>query len=197
MGVLAVAAAITLAEGTSQFRRVPEMMETGIIVATTNASLALLAVTVAADRPDTVALFAIPIATAFFAYRAYISQRQQHRGLEMLYESTQILQRSPQVDSALLSLLGHVRTMFRADVAEITLLPIRAGEHVLRTTVGPGSDVGAMHPIGRELDDALLQQRDRRSPGADARRSAAARAAPQLPTLRTPSLPMPSDTATR
>jgi diguanylate cyclase (GGDEF)-like protein len=165
VGVLAVAAAITLAEGTSQFRRVPEMLQTGIIVATTNASLALLALTVAADRPDTILLFAVPVATAFFAYRAYIAQRQQHRGLEMLYESTRILQRSPQVDSALLSLLDHVRAMFRADVAEITLLPARASELVLRTSVGPGPAVSAMLPLGSELEDPILLRavRERRA----------------------------------
>ena len=76
----------------------------------------------------------------------------------MLYESTQILQRSPQVDSALLSLLGHVRTMFRADVAEITLLPTRAGEQVLRTRVGPGSDGRRDAPDRADLDDALLRR---------------------------------------
>ena len=40
----------------------------------------------------------------------------------MLYESTRILQRSPQIDQALVSLLDHARRMFRADVAEICLL---------------------------------------------------------------------------
>ena len=127
VGVIAVCAAISLAEGTSQFRRIPEMLETGTVVAMTNASLVLLALTVVAVNPLAAALFVIPLATAFLAYRSYISQRQQHEGLEMLFESTRILQRSPQLDSALLSLLDHARKMFRADVAEITLLPARAG----------------------------------------------------------------------
>ena len=50
----------------------------------------------------------------------------------MLYESTLILQRSPQLDTALSRLLDHARKMFRADVAEIRLMPRQEGDDILR-----------------------------------------------------------------
>jgi diguanylate cyclase (GGDEF)-like protein len=157
VGVLAVSAAISLAEGQSQFRRIPEMLKTGTVVAMTNASLVLLALTVVAVNPPAAALFVIPLLTAFLAYRAYIAQRQQNEGLEMLYRSTRILQLNPQLDSALQSLLDHIRTMFRADVAEITLLPMSdAPADLVRSTSGPGPEAQTMRPIGRAFDDPLL-----------------------------------------
>ena len=95
IGVLSVSTAISLAEGTAQYRRIPEMLKIGIVVSLTNASLALLALTVLWADPASIWLFALPIATAALAYRAYISERQQHESIELLYESTRILQRSP------------------------------------------------------------------------------------------------------
>ena len=139
IGVLSVSTAISLAEGTAQYRRIPEMLKIGIVVSLTNASLALLALTVLWADPASIWLFALPIATAALAYRAYISERQQHESIELLYESTRILQRSPELDTALISLLDHARKMFRADVAEIRLLPRREGDDILRCQVGPGT----------------------------------------------------------
>ena len=94
----------------------------------TNASLALMCLTVLWANPRSAWLFVVPTVTAALAYRAYISERQQHESIELLYESTRILQRSPQLDTALVSLLDHARKMFRADVAEIRLLPRHEGD---------------------------------------------------------------------
>src|SRR3954454_12790271 len=135
------------------------MLRTGTVVAMTNASLVLLALTVVAVQPLAAALFVIPLVTAFLAYRAYINQRQQNEGLEMLYRSTQILQLNPSLDQALQSLLEHTRAMFRADVAEITLLPMGPGPaELLRTVAGPGKISETMKPIGPTLDDPALAQ---------------------------------------
>ena len=51
-------------------------------------------------KPGSVWLFVLPTVTAALAYRAYISERQQHESIELLYESTRILQRSPELDTA-------------------------------------------------------------------------------------------------
>ena len=139
VGVFAVTAAISLAEGTPQHARIPRMLMMGAVVSLTNTSLALLAITVLFVEPAAALLFAVPIAAVFVAYRAYVSERQQHEGLEMLYESTRILQRSPEIDRALVSLLDHARKMFRAEIAEVSLLPQIEGQEILRTTVGPGA----------------------------------------------------------
>ena len=132
------------------------MLKIGIVVSLTNASLALLALTVLWADPASIWLFALPIATAALAYRAYISERQQHESIELLYESTRILQRSPELETALISLLDHARKMFRADVAEIRLLPRREGDDILRCQVGPGTASTVMEPVGPALDDPVL-----------------------------------------
>jgi len=158
VGVLAVTAAISLAEGAPQHARIPRMLLMGTIVSLTNTSLALLLITVLFVEPAAAFLFAVPVVAVFVAYRAYVSERQQHEGLEMLYESTRILQRSPQIDQALVSLLDHARKMFRAEVAEASLLAQVDGMEILRTSVGPGDAVVMMQPIGNSLDDPRLVQ---------------------------------------
>ena len=156
IGVLAVSTAISLAEGSAQYRRIPEMLKIGIVVSLTNASLALMGLTVLLANPGSAWLFVLPTITAALAYRAYISERQQHESIELLYESTRILQRSPQLDTAIISLLDHARKMFRADVAEIRLLPRHDGDEILRCQVGPGDEVVVMQPVGPALDDPIL-----------------------------------------
>ena len=156
IGVLAIAAVISLSEGRIESRRVPGMLATGSIVALTNTSLALLMITVFYADPLAGLLFAVPILAAFVAYRAYIGEQQQHESLEMLYESTRILQREPALDRALVELLDHARKMFRAEVAEILLLPPSEGGDVLRTVVGPGDERMLMFPIGPAIDDPVL-----------------------------------------
>jgi len=158
VGVFAVTAAISLAEGAPQHARVPRMLLMGAVVSLTNTSLALLVITVLFVEPAAALLFAVPIIAVFVAYRAYVSERQQHEGLEMLYESTRILQRSPQIDRALVALLDHARKMFRAEIAEVSLLPQVEGQEVLRTSVGPHDATDMMMPIGIALDDPRLVQ---------------------------------------
>ena len=79
IGVLSVSTAISLAEGTAQYRRIPEMLKIGIVVSLTNASLALMGLAVLWANPGSAWLFVLPTITAALAYRAYISERQQHR----------------------------------------------------------------------------------------------------------------------
>ncbi len=157
MSVVAIATVISLAEGRLQLHRIPEMLRTGLLISLANASLALLAVVVLRYEPVASLLFAVPVTVAFVAYRSFMAQRQQKEGLEMLYESTRILQRSPQVDRAIADLLDHARAMFRADIAELTLLPARDGDDLLRTTSRTDGRGESMLPVGSILDDPLLR----------------------------------------
>ena len=156
IGVFAVTAAISLAEGAPQVDRIPRMLGMGAVVSLTNTSLALLMITILLVEPTAAVLFAVPIGAVFVAYRAYLSEREQHEGVEMLYESTRILQRSPQLDRALAALLDHARRMFRAEVAELSLLPTDEGGEILRICAGDGEAEGIMKPIGSVLDDPDL-----------------------------------------
>jgi diguanylate cyclase (GGDEF)-like protein len=147
VSVLAIATAITLSGGASQFQKVPEMIRFGGLIALANTSLALLGVSVIWIDPAAVWLLVVPLVMLFVAYRAYVSEREKHERLELLYESSRILQHSPELDSALLALLEHARNMFRAEVAEIVLEPRDVGRDALRTTSVHGGVAEAMVPV--------------------------------------------------
>ena len=102
------------------------MLKFGSMVALANTSLALLAVSILWLDPHLLWLLAVPLVIVFLAYRAYVSEREKHERLELLYQSSRILQHSPELDSALVALLDHAREMFRAERAEVILYP-RAG----------------------------------------------------------------------
>jgi diguanylate cyclase (GGDEF)-like protein len=138
IGVITVAAAISISEGRLGVPKLRQMIAVSSVVAITNTSIALLAVIIIVADSRAVWLLALPVATLFFGYRAFIGARQQHESLELLYESTRILQRTPELDSALVQLLHHSRTMFRAEQAEIVLFPSMPGDSYLLTSVAEG-----------------------------------------------------------
>jgi diguanylate cyclase (GGDEF)-like protein len=158
VGVFAVAAALSVSEGSLGFRKLRQMLGVSSVVAATNASVALLAVIIVIADPRAAWLLVVPIATLFFGYRAFIGARQQHESLELLYESTRILQRTPELDSALVQLLYHSRTMFRAERAEIVIFPSDPSDGYLVTSVAddrtaimaPG-DATIWKPLHRHL----------------------------------------------
>jgi diguanylate cyclase (GGDEF)-like protein len=123
VGSSMIALVITLSGGAPQFQKLPEMIQFGSMVALANTSLALLAVTVLWLDPLLLWLLVLPLVMIFVAYQAYISEREKHERLELLYESSRILQHSPEIDSTLVALLSHARTMFRAELAEVVLYP--------------------------------------------------------------------------
>ena len=91
----------------------------------------------------------------FLAYGAYVSEREKHERLELLYQSSRILQHSPELDSALVALLDHARDMFRAEVAEVLLAdraaaPTPCGRHRSRATPPE-----VMVPVGLAADDPI------------------------------------------
>jgi hypothetical protein len=114
---VSIALVITLSGGAPQFEKLPEMLRFGIMVAFANTSLALLAVVIIVRDPLLLSLLAIPLGIVFVAYRSYLSEREKHERLELLYQSSRILQHSPELDSALAALLEHAREMFRAERA--------------------------------------------------------------------------------
>ncbi|HEY4189033.1 MAG TPA: EAL domain-containing protein [Candidatus Limnocylindrales bacterium] len=123
LSAVSIATAISMSGGAPQFEKLPEMIQFGALVAIANTSLALLAVSVLWLDPELLALLIVPLLTVFLAYRAYISEREKHERLELLYQSSRILQHSPELDSALAALLEHAREMFRAERAEVLLWP--------------------------------------------------------------------------
>lgn len=133
MAAVTIATAISLSGGAPQYQKLPEMLQFGGVVACANTSLALLAVSMLLLEPMTLWLLGPPVVAVFLAYAAYVSEREKHERLELLYESSRILQRSPELDSALVALLEHARGMFRAEMTEIQLFSDDGSADTIRT----------------------------------------------------------------
>ena len=160
LGALTIATAISLSGGAPQYQKLPEMLKFGGMVALANTSLALLAISVIWIDPLAVWLLIVPLATLFLAYRAYISEREKHDRLELLYQSSRIMQHSPELDSALIALLDHARAMFRAEIAEVIIYAraataTAATRDALWTTSIQDAPAAAMVPVRLAADDPV------------------------------------------
>jgi len=144
---VSIALVITMSGGAPQFEKLPEMLRFGIMVAFANTSLALLAVVTMQRDPLLLSLLAIPLGIVFVAYRSYLSEREKHERLELLYQSSRILQHSPELDSAIVAILDHARAMFRAEMAEVVLYPRVDGADALRTTSQQDREPEVMVPL--------------------------------------------------
>jgi diguanylate cyclase (GGDEF)-like protein len=152
---VSIALVITLSGGAPQFEKLPEMVRFGSMVAFANTSLALLAVVIMQRDPLLLSLLAIPLGIVFFAYRSYLSEREKHERLELLYQSSRILQHSPELDSSIVAILDHARAMFRAEMAEVVLYPRDDGADALRTTSLQDGEPEIMVPLESPAADRL------------------------------------------
>lgn len=71
VGAVTIATAITASGGAPQFKKLPEMVKFGAVVAVANTSLALLTLMAAWTDPQAIILVVIPVTILFMAYRAY------------------------------------------------------------------------------------------------------------------------------
>jgi diguanylate cyclase (GGDEF)-like protein len=158
VGIVSIAVAISFAEGRWEKGRLPEVLKFGLAVGMTNTSVALMGVTILWLEPSAAWLLGIPIALILIAYRTLMSEREKNKSLEFLYESTRILQRSPELDAAVADLLQHARTMFRAGRARLVLFSTRAGEPALETLIGPADERHVMREIELDTDDPIYRR---------------------------------------
>jgi diguanylate cyclase (GGDEF)-like protein len=158
VGIVSIAVAIAFAEGRWEPGRLPETLKFGLAVGMTNTSLALMGVTLLWLDPSSAWLLGIPIGLILVAYRTLMSEREKNKSLEFLYESTRILQRSPELDAAVADLLQHARTMFRAGRARLVLFSTRAGEPALETVIGPADERHVMREIELDTDDPIYRR---------------------------------------
>jgi len=184
VGAITIATAITLSGGAPQYQKLPEMMRFGALVAVANASLALLTLTATSRDPLAIILVAIPVAILFTAYRAQMSEREKRERLELVYESSRIMQHSQELDSAVLGVLRHAREMFRAERAEVLLFATPGGTSALRTACTVDGSSELMTPLTVDPREPGLQRlaSGRRAEFADSERSGSrqAMASPML-----------------
>src|SRR4029453_5857148 len=87
-----------------------------------------------------VALMLVPGATCALALRAYTAQQRRHEHLAFLYRSMRGMQGAPDYESAVRELLSTARAMFRAELAEILIVPPVSSDRALRSVVSPQGD---------------------------------------------------------
>jgi diguanylate cyclase (GGDEF)-like protein len=155
VAVTLIGSAISLSEGLVKPRVIGQMLSLGAAVTLTNTSVALLGDLVISADPRGTPLLILPLATLFFAYRAYMRERQKHEKLEFLHETTQTLSSSPEVLGAIESLLQRSLDAFRAELAEVVLFGPDGGLP-LRTTLGSDGRREVMAPADPGFADDLL-----------------------------------------
>jgi diguanylate cyclase (GGDEF)-like protein len=147
VGVAMIFIAIRLSKGLPGAHQFLRALTYGLIAALTNSSIGLVGITVLALSPGATWLLFVPATTLFLAYRAYAEERRKHESLSFLHEATKIVNQSPRIESSLLALLSHARSVFRAEVADITIVSDDRKKSALRTTLGPGEDVVLMQSV--------------------------------------------------
>ena len=146
LGCLVVQTAITLTEGRPKTASILRAVYFALAVGFTSGSIALLGATVIARDPNGIWLLLIPAGMLFLAYKALIGEQGRQEQIEQLYEANRVLQGADNLETAMMQLLEHVRTMFRADVVEIILLTSGSNgeDRAVCSRIGPGEDLVTM-----------------------------------------------------
>ncbi len=149
VGAGLVLAVISLAEDALPSRETLRMFGADLVVALTNTSIGLAGATLIAQDWHAGWLILPPAAVLMLAYRAYLSEHTKHRSLEFLYGVARSLTRAPDIESALVDLLGRTRDAFNVRSADIILFGA-TNDLPLRTS---------LDAAGRVADDAARAAR--------------------------------------
>jgi signal transduction histidine kinase len=144
VGAILINMAISLSEGVWEI--FDEVVGAGTAFTVANTGLALVAAMAVQQQPAAILLVALPAATTFLAGRAYAEVQLKHDNVVLLQRSTRLAQGSLQLAEMLPALLQHIREMFHADVAELTLWPDAAASPYLCSRVGPGEENVVLEP---------------------------------------------------
>jgi diguanylate cyclase (GGDEF)-like protein len=119
----------------------------GLVTGTFTACLGIIAVVVLDAQPGIAWLLAVPTAGTYLANWAYTTQRRRHESLDFLYQSTQLLHQSSELETAIVDLLRHACATFNAESAELIYLT-ESSEQSVCVRVGPGDHVQTLQALG-------------------------------------------------
>ena len=137
-GAILINTAISLSEGV--WKIFNEVVGVGTAFTVANTGLGLIAAMAVQQHPAAILLVALPAATTFLAGKAYAEVQLKHDNVVLLQRSTRLAQGSLQLAEMLPALLQHIREMFHADIAELTLWPDATDRSYLCSRIGPGED---------------------------------------------------------
>jgi diguanylate cyclase (GGDEF)-like protein len=150
-----ILAAISFSEGHLDPAGITATFGFALAATVVNTCLALIGVWIIWHDPVELWLLMVPTVGVLIAYRFYVSEREKRNQVDFLYESSRQLQRTEAVDEAVAGLLTKACSVFRAELAEITFLPTRERDAVLRTAVGRDGVANFMTPL--TLDEHELR----------------------------------------
>ncbi|MBT8215364.1 MAG: EAL domain-containing protein [Acidimicrobiia bacterium] len=153
-----ISAVIRLSGGRLNRMEMIEVLGLSSIATLMNTSLALIGVHLIWSTPTTAWLALVPPVVLFFAYRAYMSQREERSRLESLYQAMRSLHEAGHIEAALTGAATQATDMFEAEFAEIILLPEGEDSPAYLSAVGPEDRRLSMTPIDRTLGTTLLRR---------------------------------------
>ncbi len=118
---VAVTLVIALVEQSVRLGETLRQTATSVTMSAAVTTVALVAVNDLSTHHRDALLLLVLAGILFTAYRAYASLSRRHLGLERVYRFSQVLSRSPEVDTILLQALEEAQAILRSEVAEVTL----------------------------------------------------------------------------
>lgn len=168
---LLINAAIRLSGGRMTNADMLQVLSLGGAAASMNTALALIAVNVAWTRPTALWIALVPPVLLFLAYRAQVTQRQEHARLSAMYEATRELHRTPKLDEAVLAAARRALGMFGAERSEIVLVQGEDRSEVFSTSVTGADerrmeliDPDSLHPLVGEVVASGMSRIERTDP---------------------------------
>jgi diguanylate cyclase (GGDEF)-like protein len=166
LGVLVV---IALSVGRPQRGAIGPLLATSAVVATINAALGVVAISVLWANLLGLLLFVGIGVVVGMGYRAHTTLRRRHNDLEQLYRFSRALAELVEADDVVAQVLTEARALLRCEVAELTM-PIPRG--VLCHALGPDGEVNqtlqpgpdTLHELVERFGRGLRISQDRRSP---------------------------------
>jgi diguanylate cyclase (GGDEF)-like protein len=150
-----VAVATGLHASALRLRRSPGDAVWSLISPVASTGLGLVAVVLIQRDPRALALLGVVALAIIGALHSLARERHQRLVAEFLYGAGDALG-SRELESAIVALLHRARTMFKAEIAQLTIFPALPGEKAFRTTVREGQPDHVMEPLDlSQLDDVL------------------------------------------
>src|SRR5207253_3135140 len=157
---------ISLAEDSLKRRQWLQPAVITLIGGLVNSSLGIEVVAAVSRDAAEILLLLVPIATLSTAYTLYTREHEKRQRVQHLYQSSDLLHRSASSDSAIAELLGQLCTVFRAEMAEATLLPTVTGsDQAVSIVVRAGACTQEQRPLSIELVETFLPVLDEARPG--------------------------------
>jgi len=155
-GIALVTAAIAIAEGSLDVRRLPLPVAMSFVSTIAISNVVLIAITLLRADRESLALLLLPATISVLAFRAYVAQARRQEHIEFLYESMKVTQGTSEFTLAVNQLLRAACQLVRAEYAEILLFPAN-GQPGLRSTTGPLGPTTA-HPEAADQADIQVEE---------------------------------------